>query len=120
MNSLVTALPGLVPIFVSAGGVKALAGVLFQCICRVSVLQSGAFNRAGRGHIPCEIPLKQRVETTKRGRFIQKSVRCLRDDSSWGHVPSQCPKQRKSPLGNIKMACNTGGKCFCLGHWLGT
>ena len=29
MNSLVTALPGLVPIFVSAGGVNALAGVLF-------------------------------------------------------------------------------------------
>ena len=26
MNSLVTALPGLVPIFVSAGGVNALAG----------------------------------------------------------------------------------------------
>ena len=29
MNSLVTALPGLVPIFVSAGGVNAFAGVLF-------------------------------------------------------------------------------------------
>ena len=32
MNALVTAVPGLVPIFVSAGGVKsvnALAGVLF-------------------------------------------------------------------------------------------
>ena len=29
MNSLVTALPGLVPIFISAGGVNALAGVLF-------------------------------------------------------------------------------------------
>ena len=28
MNSLVTTLPGLVPIFVSAGGVNALAGVL--------------------------------------------------------------------------------------------
>ena len=30
MNSLVTALPGLVPIFISAGGVNALAGVLFR------------------------------------------------------------------------------------------
>ena len=30
MNSLVTALPGLVPIFVSAGGVNALADVLFS------------------------------------------------------------------------------------------
>ena len=29
MNSLGTALPGLVPIFVSAGGVNALAGDLF-------------------------------------------------------------------------------------------
>ena len=28
MNSLVTTLPGLVPIFVPAGGVSALAGVL--------------------------------------------------------------------------------------------
>ena len=32
MNSLVTALPSLVPIFDSAGGVNALAGVLF-CTC---------------------------------------------------------------------------------------
>ena len=32
MNSLVTALPGLVPIFVSAGGVNALAGVLFPMV----------------------------------------------------------------------------------------
>ena len=30
MNALVTALPGLVPIFVLAGGVNALAGVLFE------------------------------------------------------------------------------------------
>ena len=30
MNALVTAVPGLVPIFVSAGGVNALAGVLLQ------------------------------------------------------------------------------------------
>ena len=30
MNSLVTALPGLVPIFVSAGGENSLAGVLFR------------------------------------------------------------------------------------------
>ena len=40
MNALVTALPGLVPIFVSAGGVNALAGVLL-------ILGSGAsFRRA--------------------------------------------------------------------------
>ena len=32
MKSLVTALPGLVPIFVSAGGVNALAGVLFYLV----------------------------------------------------------------------------------------
>ena len=24
------------------------------------------------------------------------------------------------PLEILKMASNTGGKCFCLGHWLGT
>ena len=33
MNSQVTTLPGLVPIFVSAGGVNALAGVLFNETC---------------------------------------------------------------------------------------
>ena len=32
MNALFTALPGLVPIFVLAGGVNALAGVLFKII----------------------------------------------------------------------------------------
>ena len=36
------------------------------------------------------------------------------------HVPSQCPKQRKSPPEILEMPTNTGGKCFCLGHWLGT
>ena len=40
MNSLVTALPGLVPIFVSAGGVNALAGVLFLLFCERRVGRS--------------------------------------------------------------------------------
>ena len=34
MNSLVTALPGLEPIFISADGVNALAGVLFYITLR--------------------------------------------------------------------------------------
>ena len=38
-NSLVTALPGLVPIFVSAGGMNALAGVLFKKISTFYVLR---------------------------------------------------------------------------------
>ena len=42
MNSLVTALPGLVPIFVSAGGVNALAGVLFFFYFYFLVSQVGA------------------------------------------------------------------------------
>ena len=38
MNSVVTALPGLVPIFDSAGGVNALAGVLFVPKIRKNLL----------------------------------------------------------------------------------
>ena len=57
------------------------------------------------------------------------------------HVPSQCPKQKhfppvlvaififsgvnflclySFPPEILKMTTNTGEKCFCLGHWLGT
>ena len=41
----------------------------------------------------------QRLETTKRDRFSQKSVRCLRDDGR--HISSQYLEQ-KHPPGNIK------------------
>ena len=42
-------------------------------------------------------PLCQRVETTKRGYFIQKSVRCCRHERHGRHDPSQCPKQKHFP-----------------------
>ena len=44
MNSLVTALPGLVPIFVSAGGVNALAGVLFHSVLDEALERLGKKN----------------------------------------------------------------------------
>ena len=50
MNSLVTALPGLVPIFVSAGGVNALAGVLLYL--KTGLLWSNdGYERGGDDHV---------------------------------------------------------------------
>ena len=50
MNSLVTALPGLVPIFGSAGGVNALAGVLLFMVCGVCLTSVPGLS--GRPRLP--------------------------------------------------------------------
>ena len=52
MNALVTALPDLVPIFVLAGGVNALAGVLFLIkFLMIRIRDQRPQNNAGAGCI---------------------------------------------------------------------